>query len=70
MLPRTHDCMPTGNRAENTLISLFLSAYDSDTWQNCGTDWLDEKQDGAIELLATRISDGATLAVEHTLIQP
>jgi len=62
--------MPTRDRPENALISLFLSAYDNDTWQDCGKDPLDEKQDGAVEILATRRSDGATLAIEHTLIQP
>lgn len=64
------DGMPTRNRPENALISQFLSAYDNDTWQDCRKCYLDEKQDGAVELLATRLSDGTTLAIEHTLIQP
>jgi hypothetical protein len=62
--------MPTRNRPENALIELFLSAYDHDTWQNSVKEWLDERKDRAVELLATRASDGATLAIEHTLIQP
>jgi hypothetical protein len=67
---RLREYMPTRNRPENALISLFLSAYENDTWKDCGKDPLDEKQDRAVELLATRLSDGATLAIEHTLIQP
>jgi hypothetical protein len=62
--------MPTSNRRENTLISMFLSAYDDDAWRDCIKAPLDEKEDGAVEILATRPSDGATLAIEHTLIQP
>jgi len=60
--------MPTKSRREDTLITLFLSAYDNDTWAGCRTDWLDQQQDGAVEVLATR-SDGRTLAIEHTLIE-
>ena len=32
-------------------------------------DWVDEHENGAVELIA-RKSDGTTLAIEHTLIQP
>jgi hypothetical protein len=32
-------------------------------------DWLEKKQDGAVESLATR-SDGKILAIERTLMQP
>lgn len=62
--------MPTRNRPENALISLFLSAYENDAWQDCSKTWLDEEHDRAVEILATRQSDGAMLAIEHTLIQP
>jgi hypothetical protein len=64
--------MATNDRSENKLISLFLSAYDDDTWQGCEVDWLDQRIRcrEAVEALATRRSDGATLAIEHTLIQP
>ena len=61
--------MPTACRREHTLIELFLSSYESDSWADCHRDWLEKKEDGAVEILATR-ADGKTLAIEHTLIQP
>ena len=61
--------MPTDSRREHTLIDLFLSCYGNDSWANCELDWLEKRKDGAVEVLATR-SDGKTLAIEHTLIQP
>ena len=48
---------------------MFLSAYENDTWKSASLDWVEEKQDGAVEVIATR-PDGVTLAVEHTLVQP
>lgn len=60
--------MPTKPRREDTLIKMFLSAYENDTWTGCQTDWLDQQQDGTVEVLAIR-SDGTTLAIEHTLIE-
>jgi hypothetical protein len=62
--------MPTSNRRENTLISLFLSAYENDSWCDSVLVALDEIQDGVPEIHATRRSDGKTLVIEHTLIQP
>jgi hypothetical protein len=62
--------MPTLPRHDYELIDLFLSAYEQDSWKGCKKDWLETKQDRAIELLATRSSDNATLAIEHTLIEP
>lgn len=62
--------MPTSNRAENALISLFLSAYENDSWRDSIQVPLDEIEDGAPEIHATRRSDGKTLVIEHTLIQP
>ena len=63
--------MPTTNRRENKLIELFLSAYENDTWKGCHVDWLDQqRKSAAVEALATRTSDGKTLAIEHTLIRP
>ncbi len=61
--------MPTKPRREKRLIELFISAYESDSWRGAHLDWLDERQDGAVEVLATR-SDGKTLAIEHTIIEP
>ncbi len=64
------DPMPTKPRPEDRLIDLFLSGYDNGTWNSCEVERLDQKQDGAVEVLATRTSDKLTLAIEHTLIQP
>jgi hypothetical protein len=60
--------MPTKPRTEDTLIKLFLSAYENNTWAGCEVQWLDQQQDGAVEVLATR-PDGRSLAIEHTLIE-
>jgi hypothetical protein len=60
--------MPTKPRREDTLITLFLSVYEDDTWSGCKIDSIDQRQDAAVEAVATR-SDGRTLAIEHTLIE-
>jgi hypothetical protein len=62
--------MPTGLRREDTFIEAFLSAYDDLSWANADKDWLDRRLDKAVEILATRKSDGKTLAIEHTLVEP
>ena len=54
---------------EYDLITIFLSAYEDKAWAHATLDWLDTQKDGAPECLATR-SDGKTLVIEHTLIQP
>ncbi len=48
---------------------MLLSAYESDTWKGASLDWVEEKQDGAVEVIATGV-DRTRLALEHTLIQP
>jgi hypothetical protein len=48
---------------------MFLSGYEGGLWQDAGCDWVEEKQDGAVEVIATR-ADGATIAIEHTILQP
>src|SRR5579872_5814521 len=53
---------------ERPLIRVFLSVYENERWKNANLRWLEEEQDGAVEVLATT-SGGATLALEHTLIQ-
>src|SRR5207253_458206 len=60
--------MPTKPRREDRLIAMFLSAYEDDTWAGATIDWLDQRQDGAVEAVARR-SEGRTLAIEHTLIE-
>jgi hypothetical protein len=62
--------MPTIQpKRDRILIDLFLSAYENDSWADSRRDYLEERMDGAVEVLATR-ADGATLAIEHTLIEP
>jgi hypothetical protein len=62
--------LPTGPRREDTFIELFLSAYENFSWADAHKCWLDRKLDKAVEMLATRKSDGKTLAIEHTLVEP
>lgn len=56
-------------RPERPLIRMLLSAYQRGVWSTAKLDWLEDKVDGAVEVIARR-SDGATLAIEHTLVQP
>ena len=57
---------------DSKLIELLLSVYDGGTWA-AGLSVREEPErwtDGAVELVAKRISDGMSLAIEHTLIEP
>lgn len=56
-------------RDEQVFIRRFVSAYENFAWAGSKIDPLDERTDGAIEALITR-SDGLTMAIEHTLIEP
>lgn len=56
-------------RNEQVFIRHFVSAYEDFAWAGSSIDRLDERKDGAIDALITR-SDGKTMAVEHTLIEP
>jgi hypothetical protein len=47
----------------------LLSAYENDRWKDASLNWIEESEENAVEVIATR-SDGATLALEHTLIEP
>jgi hypothetical protein len=62
--------VPAKPGKEHYLIRRFLSAYEQGSWTDAELDWADERQDGAVELVATRRSDSVTLAIEHTVIQP
>lgn len=62
--------MPAPPGKERPLLTRFLRAYEAGSWANASLDWVDERLDSAVELVATRSSDGATLAIEHTVIQP
>jgi hypothetical protein len=57
---------------DSKLIDLFLSVYDGGTWAGSlsATDRPESRVDRAVEVVATRKSDGLQLAIEHTLIEP
>src|ERR1039458_1938925 len=46
-----------------------LSEYENGAWRNAVPDWVEERMDGAVEVIATR-GDGQTVAIEHTIVQP
>jgi hypothetical protein len=54
---------------ERPIIRMLLSACDNGAWQHAQLDWVEEKRDGAVEVIATR-KDDRQLTLEHTLIQP
>lgn len=54
---------------ERPIIEMLLSAHENGIWKGASLDWVEQKQDGAVEVIATR-TDGTSLALEHTLIQP
>lgn len=62
--------MPTVMRRENDIIKRFLRGYDGKFWSGAKIDLLDTRMDKAVEVLATRPSDGLRLAIEHTIIEP
>lgn len=63
--------MSTSYRAD-TFISLFLSAYENGSWADALHEQPDkiERAKPAVDWLAKRKSDGETLAIEHTIIEP
>jgi hypothetical protein len=54
---------------ERPIIKMVLSGCDNRAWKSVQLDWVEEKEDGAVEVIATA-KDGRRLALEHTLIQP
>jgi len=54
---------------ERPIIEMLLSAYENGAWVGASLDWVEERQDGAVEVVATN-AGGKSLALEHTLIQP
>jgi hypothetical protein len=52
-------------RGRQRQVAVFIAG----AWQHVGLDWVEERQDGAVELIATR-ADVVRLALEHTLIHP
>jgi len=61
--------LPTKARPENTIITLFVSAYENGSWKNAQLTFPDQEQDGGIDGLAVR-ADGEQLAIEHTIVEP
>jgi hypothetical protein len=63
--------MQTSNR-EDAFISLFLSAYENGSWADALHQQPDriERTKPAVDWLAKRKSDGETLAIEHTIVEP
>ena len=59
-------------RREDTFISLFLSAYENASWADALHQQPDqiERAKPAVDWIAKRKSDGRTLAIEHTIIEP
>jgi hypothetical protein len=57
---------------EDPFIKLFLSAYEDGSWADADVTKPDaiERKNPAVDQLATRKSDGRTVAVEHTIIEP
>lgn len=57
---------------EDPFIKLFLSAYEKGTWADavCAKPDVIDRTKPAVDQLATRRSDGKTLAIEHTIIEP
>jgi hypothetical protein len=53
---------------ERPLIQMFLAGYEQGVWKDATLNWVEETQENAVEVIATR-PDGRTLAVEHTLIE-
>lgn len=64
--------MPTAPTRDDDFIRLFLSAYEDGSWADATFSKPDniERIKPAVDQLATRRSDGKTLAIEHTVIEP
>jgi len=58
-----------GEPRERQIVKMLLSECDVGAWSHANLDWVEEREDGALEVVATA-ADGNRLAVEHTLIQP
>ena len=54
---------------ERPLLLMFLAEYENGAWKSAAPDWVEERMDGAVEVVAER-ADGGKLAIEHTILQP
>lgn len=64
--------MPTAPTRDDDFIRLFLSAYEDGSWADAEFTKPDniERTKPAVDQRATRRSDGKTVAIEHTVIEP
>jgi folylpolyglutamate synthase/dihydropteroate synthase len=53
---------------ERPIIQMLLSACDDGAWQQAHLDWVEEKQDGAVEVIATR-ADNPRAAAPHEIAE-
>jgi hypothetical protein len=62
--------MPTTR--EDQFLKLFLSAYEEGSWADSDFEKPDstDRTNPAVDQIAKRKSDGKTLAIEHTIIEP
>ena len=54
---------------ERPLLLMFVSECENGAWKAAFPDWVEERMDGAVEVVAKR-ADGNQLAIEHTIVQP
>jgi hypothetical protein len=40
---------------ERPPLEMFLSEYENGAWKNAVPDWVEERMDGAVEVIATRV---------------
>ncbi len=65
--------MPTNKpRGEDKLLELFLSVYEGGGWAGelSRVEYPERLQDRGVELFATQLATGRTVAIEHTIIEP
>lgn len=62
----------TGKRGEDALIELFLRMYEARSWAGdlSRREYPERVKDGGVEIIATQVTTGRKLAIEHTLIEP
>jgi hypothetical protein len=67
-----HDVPTTGRRGEDALIELFLRVYEARSWAGdlSRREFPERMKDGGVEIVATQVATGRTLAIEHTVIEP
>jgi hypothetical protein len=61
-----------GATRESPFMMLFLSAYEKGSWADADQQKADaiDRTNPAVDMVAERKSDGMTLAIEHTIIEP